>query len=62
MTAPKKKASPALRTARLQIETLTREVKALRQELELYQVPAPVLERAGVVESGMQKLWRLVGG
>lgn len=63
MAPPKKsKDSPELRGARIEIEKLTREVVALRQALEASQAPAPVLERAVVVESGLQKLWRVVGG
>jgi hypothetical protein len=60
---PKKaKANPELLAARIQIEQLTQQVKALREALEANQAPAPVLERAVIVESGLQKLWRIMGG
>jgi hypothetical protein len=58
----KPKDSDELRDARIHIEKLTGEVTALRQALEALEAPKPVLERAVVVESGLQKLWRIVGG
>jgi len=57
-----KKDAPELLAARIQIERLNREVGKLREALEAAEAPKPVLERAVVVESGLQKLWRIVGG
>lgn len=62
MTKKPPKDSPELLAARIQVDTLTREVRALRQALEAAEAPKPVLERAVIVEGGPQKLWRVLGG